>query len=168
MNITRHSIRIKNNWINSRFNLLSGAPHAPVVSCWPRIQGLHPKSVLIKTELTDSPWRISRQSYTDELRLCPGWLFQLILSKDPDVISLLKGSAQDIEKSLQDKGASVPEYPRAAVLSLLTVFYKRLRKLRRLQKQASYISRYYTQARKRGLKWQWNIALAQREKKNRV
>lgn len=111
----------KNNWVNSRvaeLKLLSVASHAPVLLCWAGIQGLHPKSMLIKTELTDIPWLIGRQSYTDELRLCPARLFQLILSKDPDVISLLKGSAQDIEKLLRDKGASVPEYPRAAVLSL--------------------------------------------------
>lgn len=36
----------------------------------------------------------------------------------PRCYLLLKGSAQDIEKLPWDEGASVPEYPRAAVLSL--------------------------------------------------
>lgn len=45
--------------------------HAPVVFYWLRIQGLIPKSALIKTEVTDSLWLVGRESYTDELRLCP-------------------------------------------------------------------------------------------------
>lgn len=45
---------------------------------------------------------------------------------------LLKGSAQDIEKSPRDEGASVPRIPKGCCFVTLTVFYKRLRKLRRL------------------------------------
>lgn len=95
--------------------------------------------------------------------LCSGWLFQLILR--PRCYLFTKRISIGYWEIASRWGGICARAPKGCSFVTLTVFYRRLRKLRRLQKWVPYISRYYTPAGKRVLKWQWNIAMAPREKK---